>query len=315
MLPPLLKLLRPADWVKNVFVLVPAVFWLAGEGKDAPPEEIRAQLARVALAFAAFSLAGSGFYALNDVLDAAEDRKHPTKRHRPVASGAVTPPVAVAAGLALLAGAFAVAAQVGPGLLWCIAVYAGVQVAYNARLKRVRLVDVVTVASGFVLRAVAGALALSIGVSTWLVVVVFGLTLFLGFVKRLGDLRAAELARARGEAMDWKPRAGYDSAEDLNWLLATTGAVTMMSYLLYALSDHARGIFGARATGFALLAPMVLVVIHRLYLRANQGKAGNPVGVILSDRGALAATLLFASGVAVALFWPPAEEALRTIFR
>ena len=146
MLPPLLKLLRPADWVKNVFVLVPAVFWLAGEGKDAPPEEIRAQLARVALAFAAFSLAGSGFYALNDVLDAAEDRKHPTKRHRPVASGAVTPPVAVAAGLALLAGAFAVAAQVGPGLLWCIAVYAGVQVAYNARLKRVRLVDVVTVA-------------------------------------------------------------------------------------------------------------------------------------------------------------------------
>jgi 4-hydroxybenzoate polyprenyltransferase len=301
--------------VKNVFVLVPAVFWLAGEGKDAPPEEIRAQLARVALAFAAFSLAGSGFYALNDVLDAAEDRKHPTKRHRPVASGAVTPPVAVAAGLALLAGAFAVAAQVGPGLLWCIAVYAGVQVAYNARLKRVRLVDVVTVASGFVLRAVAGALALSIGVSTWLVVVVFGLTLFLGFVKRLGDLRAAELARARGEAMDWNPRAGYDSAEDLNWLLATTGAVTMMSYLLYALSDHARGIFGARATGFALLAPMVLVVIHRLYLRANQGKAGNPVGVILSDRGALAATFLFASGVAVALFWPPAEEALRTIFR
>ena len=315
MLPPLLKLLRPADWVKNVFVLVPAVFWLAGGGKDAPPEEIRAQFARVALAFAAFSLAGSGFYALNDVLDAAEDRKHPTKRHRPVASGAVTPPVAVAAGLALLAGAFAVAAQVGPGLLWCIAVYAGVQVAYNARLKRVRLVDVVTVASGFVLRAVAGALALSIGVSTWLVVVVFGLTLFLGFVKRLGDLRAAELARARGEAMDWKPRAGYDSAEDLNWLLATTGAVTLMSYLLYALSDHARGIFGARATGFALLAPMVLVVIHRLYLRANQGKAGNPVGVILSDRGALAATLLFASGVAVALFWPPAEEALRTIFR
>jgi 4-hydroxybenzoate polyprenyltransferase len=301
--------------VKNVFVLVPAVFWLAGEGKDAPPEEIRAQLARVALAFAAFSLAGSGFYALNDVLDAAEDRKHPTKRHRPVASGAVTPPVAVAAGLALLAGAFAVAAQVGPGLLWCIAVYAGVQVAYNARLKRVRLVDVVTVASGFVLRAVAGALALSIGVSTWLVVVVFGLTLFLGFVKRLGDLRAAELARARGEAMDWKPRAGYDSAEDLNWLLATTGAVTMMSYLLYALSDHARGIFGARATGFALLAPTVLIVVHRLYLRANQGRTGNPVGVVLSDRGAAAATVLFAAGTLVVLFWAPAEEALRTLFR
>lgn len=315
MLPPLLKLLRPTDWAKNVFVLVPAVFWLAGDGKGAPPEEVRAQMVRVSLAFVAFSLAGSGFYALNDVLDAAEDRKHPTKRLRPVASGTVSPGTALVAGAVLLAGAFAVAAQVGKGLGWCIGIYSVVQVAYNARLKRVRLVDVVTVASGFVLRAVAGALALSIGVSAWLVVVVFGLTLFLGFAKRLGDLRAAELARARGEAIAWKPRAGYDSADELNWLLATTAAVTMMSYILYALSDHARGIFGARATGFALLAPMVLVVLHRLYLRAHQGKAGNPVGAILVDRGAFAATVVFAVGVVLVLFWPPVEHALRTVFR
>ena len=315
MLPPLVRLLRPGDWAKNVFVLVPAVFWLAGEGRGAPAEEVRAQLLRVGLAFAAFSLAGSGFYAINDALDAEEDRRHPTKRLRPVASGAVSRGRAFAVGAALLIGAFVVAGMVGPPLVTCITIYACLQFAYNARLKRVRLVDVVTVASGFVLRSVAGALALSIPVSTWLVVVVFASTLFLGFVKRLGDLRAAELARGRGERVDWTPRAGYDSAEDLNWLLATTGAVTMMSYLLYALSDHARGIFGARATGFALLAPMVLIVVHRLYLRANQGRTGNPVGVVLSDRGAAAATVLFAAGTLVVLFWAPAEEALRTLFR
>jgi 4-hydroxybenzoate polyprenyltransferase len=312
MLPPLLKLLRPADWVKNAFVVVPAVFWLAGEGRGAA--DVGDQLGRVALTVVAFCMAGSGFYAINDVLDAEEDRRHPTKRRRPVASGAVAPGTALALGAALIAGSVAVSWAVRPAVVAVIGTYVLLQVAYNARLKRVRLVDVVTVASGFVLRAIAGALAVGIAVSTWLVVVVFALTLFLGFVKRLGDLRAAELARSRGEQVDWKPRAGYDSADDLNWLLATTGAVTLMSYLLYSLSDHARGIFGARATGFALLAPLVLIVVHRLYLRGNQGKAGNPVAVIVSDRSAAVATVLFAAGVLLTLFAAPVERMLAALF-
>jgi 4-hydroxybenzoate polyprenyltransferase len=315
MVPPTLKLLRPGDWAKNVFVLVPLVFWLAGEGRGVAPSEVTEQLWRVALTVIAFSMAGSGFYAVNDALDCNEDRKHPTKRHRPVASGAVTPGFATAFGIALIVGSVAVAWCVRPAVLAVIGTYILLQVAYNAKLKRVRLLDVVTVASGFVLRAIAGALALGIAVSTWLVVVVFALTLFLGFVKRLGDLRAADLARAHGDPTDWKPRAGYDSAEDLNWLLSTTGAVTMMAYLVYALSDHARGIFGVRATGFALLAPLVFVVIHRLYLRANSGRAESPVTVVLSDRSARAASLLFAAGVLVVLFWPPAEAALGALFK
>jgi decaprenyl-phosphate phosphoribosyltransferase len=200
-------------------------------------------------------------------------------------------------------------------VLVALGVYVVLQVLYNARLKRVRMVDVATVASGFVLRAITGALAIGIAVSTWLVAVVFALTLFLGFVKRLGDLRAAQMARAAGEATDWKPRAGYDSAEDLNWLLAVTGALTMMTYLSYALSDHARGIFGVRATGFALLAPLVLVVIHRLYSRANSGKADSPVAAVLADGAARTATVLFGVGVLAVLFWPPAERAIGAVFQ
>ena len=315
MLGPCLKLLRPGDWAKNAFVLIPAVFWLAGDGRAATGDEVRDQLLRVALTVIAFSMAGSGFYAINDVLDADEDRRHPTKCRRPVASGAVPPGVATALGVALVAGSMAVAWAARPAVLAVVAVSVGQQVAYNARLKRVRLVDVVTVASGFVLRAIAGSLALGIAVSTWLVVVVFALTLFLGFVKRLGDLRAAELARAEGRDTGWRPRAGYDSAEDLNWLLSTMGAVTMMSYLLYALSDHAREIFGARATGFAVLAPLVLIVIHRLYLRANSGRADSPVSVVLTDRSASVATVAFVAGVLLTLFWPPAEHALDALFR
>jgi 4-hydroxybenzoate polyprenyltransferase len=313
MLPAPLKLLRPGDWVKNVFVLVPLVFWLAGDVRG--EADAATQVMQAVLTAVAFSLAGSGFYAINDALDAEEDRRHPVKRRRPVASGAIAPGTAAGIGAALVAASLALAWWVRPAVLAVVGTYVALQVAYNAKLKRVRLVDVSTVATGFVLRAIAGALAIGIEVSTWLVVVVFALTLFLGFVKRLGDLRAAELARARGEGADWRPRAGYDSAEDLNWLLAVTGSVTMMAYLVYSLSDHARGIFGVRATGFALLAPLVFVVIHRMYLRANLGKADSPVGAVVADKGARAATVLFVSGVLAVLFWPPAAEALDAVFK
>ena len=90
MLPPLVRLLRPGDWAKNAFVLIPAVFWLAGDGRAASGDEVRDQLVRVALTVIAFSMAGSGFYAINDAIDAEKDRGHPVKARRPVASGAVT---------------------------------------------------------------------------------------------------------------------------------------------------------------------------------------------------------------------------------
>ena len=312
MLPPLLKLLRPADWVKNVFVLVPAVFWLAGD--PASREGGSQPLVLAFLAAVAFSAAGSGFYAINDALDADEDRAHPVKCRRPVASGAISPRTAIAVGVGLEAIALGLAWWIRPGVFAVLVAYVVAQVAYNARLKRVRLVDVVTVASGFVLRAIAGALAIGIAVSAWLVVVVFAFTLFLGFVKRLGDLRAAELQAAAGLGSGWKPRAGYDSAEDLNWLLAVTGTAAMMSYVVYALSAHAREIFGIRAVGFALLSPLVFIVVHRLYLRANMGKADSPVTAILADRSAFLSTVLFVAGVLAALYWPPAAAALGTVF-
>lgn len=314
MLPAPLKLLRPGDWAKNAFVLLPAVFWLAGEGRGAAPELVQEQLFRVALTVVAFSMAGSGFYAINDALDAEEDRKHPTKRRRPVASGKISPGAAVALGVALIAGGLVVAWWIRTLVFAVIVAYVLLQVAYNVRLKRVRLVDVVTVASGFVLRAISGSLALGILASMWLVVVVFALTLYLGFVKRLGDLRAAELEAAGGSLSGWKPRAGYDSSEDLNWLLAVTGAVTMMSYLMYSLSDRAREIFGVRANGFALLAPLVFIVIHRLYLRANSGKADSPITAVAADRSARTATALFIAAVLAVLYWAPVSELLGSVF-
>ncbi len=308
-----LRLMRPGDWAKNVFVLIPFVFWLAGDGRG--EGSVLGQGLRILAVVAAFSLVGGGFYAINDSLDAEEDRKHPKKRKRPVAAGLVSPRAAVAFGVASVTAGLVLAGFVRSSVLALLGVYAVVQVLYNVKLKRVRLVDVTTVASGFVMRSMAGALAIGIAVSIWLVVVVYALTLFLGFVKRLGDLRSVEIARKGGAAIEWKPRAGYDSAEDLNWLLAVTGSVTIMAYLLYSLSDHAQGIFGVRASGFALLSPLVFIVIHRLYLRANVGKADSPVTAIVADHSASVATLLFGGGVLAVLYVPQVSDALGALFQ
>ena len=314
MLPAPIRLFRPGDWVKNAFVLIPLAFSVAGGAARPDGPRLHAMFIATGLAVAAFCLAGSGFYAINDALDAEEDRKHPVKRRRPVASGAVPAGAALSGGVALIAVALGLAWLARPEVAAVIGIYVLLQVAYNVKLKRVRFIDVATIASGFVLRAIAGALAIAVPVSIWLVVVVFTLTLFLGFVKRLADIRAVQLARERGDVTDWKPRAGYDSVEDLNWLLAVTGTVTIMAYLMYALSDHASKLFGARAMGFAVLTPLVLVVIHRMYLRANLGLGDSPISTMLGDRSARIAAFLFTGGVLASLYWPAVGEFLGRLF-
>lgn len=315
MLPAPLRLLRPGDWIKNAFVVVPLVFYTAGTRMEGAPLSLGQMFVATLLTVVAFCLAGSGFYCVNDALDFAEDRLHPVKRRRPVASGAIAPRTAAIMGVILVAAGMLVAWKVSPGVQLTVTAYVLLQIAYNVKLKRVRFIDVATVASGFVLRSIAGAMAIQAAVSIWLVVVVFALTLYLGFVKRLADIRAAQLARDRGEGTSWKPRAGYDSVEDLNWLLSVTGSITVLAYLMYALSDHARLLFQARAFGFALLMPLVLVVIHRMYLRANRGQGDSPITAMLEDRTARTAAMLFVTGVLVTLYWSPVAEALGRTFQ
>lgn len=315
MLPAPLRLLRPGDWIKNAFVVVPLIFYTAGTRMEGAPLSLGQMFVATLLTVGAFCLAGSGFYCVNDALDFAEDRLHPVKRRRPVASGAIAPRTAAIMGVILVAAGMLVAWKVSPGVQLTVTAYVLLQIAYNVKLKRVRFIDVATVASGFVLRSIAGAMAIQAAVSIWLVVVVFALTLYLGFVKRLADIRAAQLARDRGEGTSWKPRAGYDSVEDLNWLLSVTGSITVLAYLMYALSDHARLLFQARAFGFALLMPLVLVVIHRMYLRANRGQGDSPITAMLEDRTARTAAMLFVTGVLVTLYWSPVAEALGRTFQ
>ncbi|MFM7807252.1 MAG: UbiA prenyltransferase family protein [Planctomycetota bacterium] len=309
---PWLRLLRPGDWTKNVFVLVPAVFWLSGEGRSHDlAEEFAQRFPPLMWTFAAFCLAASGSYCVNDVLDASKDRTHPVKRSRPVASGQVGPGPAVVVGLLLQASAIAIVfAMPGKVVGACLLAYVLLQVAYNLRLKRVPLVDVSVLATGFCLRAAGGAAAMDVRLSIWLLLCVFFLTLFLGFTKRLCDLSAAENARAAGQSVDWRARPGYETRDQMNWLLGVSGSLVVMLYLSYTLSQHARSLHGVRALGMAVLTPLVMIAIHRFYRRANLGESDAPLETLRNDRTLLACMVLFAVGTGVALFGGPRVEGL-----
>ena len=307
-MPPLLKLMRPGDWTKNVFVLPALVFSIASSG--APDTELSWLLGRTALAVIAFCLLSSGFYAINDVLDVERDRAHPVKRNRPIASGAVSRRAGTILGIVLMASSLAVGAAVNMRLLLVLVVYALLQVAYNARVKRVLFVDVVAVALGFALRATGGAVAIEVPISVWLLLCVFFLCLYLGFIKRLCDLSAAQAA---GDET-WRSPAGYHDRDELRWLLGLSATLALVTYLMYALSEHARELFGVRANGFALLSPLVMIVMYRFFRRASRGRSDSPLATLLEDRTVLVSIVLFSAGVLGTLFLPGIEELLTDLF-
>jgi len=310
---PWLQLLRPGDWTKNVFVLVPAVFWLSGEGRGFDlAEEFEVRFRPLIWAFVAFCLAASGTYCVNDALDAPKDRQHPVKRRRPVASGAVGVGAAMLVGYAMQGFALGLAWNTAGKVVGaCVLAYLLLQLAYNVRLKRVPLVDVSVLSTGFCLRAAAGAAAMDVKVSIWLMLCVFFLTLFLGFTKRLCDLSAAENARAAGQQVDWKPRIGYETRDQMNWLLGVSGSLLVIVYLMYTLSSLAERLYGARAMGLALLTPLVMIAIHRFYRRANLGLSDAPLETLRTDRALLAAIAAYVIGTLLVLQWQPVETLLK----
>ena len=298
----LIRVMRPGDWAKNVFVLPAVVF----SDKLSEPGAI----VQAAVAFAAFCLLSSGFYAINDVLDAERDRAHPIKRQRPVASGAVSPRAAVTLGVACALAGLGLGWMVNLPLVAILLSYAVLQVLYNALLKRVVFVDVVAIAIGFSLRAAAGAVGIEVEMSIWLLLCVFFLCLYLGFVKRLCDISSA----AQAHDIVWRPSAPYNDRDELNWLLGISAVLAVVAYLMYTLSSHAWELFGARALGLALLSPLVLIAIHRFYRRARQGTSDSPLSALRQDRAVLAAVVLFVLGVFASLYLDFVQTILETLF-
>jgi decaprenyl-phosphate phosphoribosyltransferase len=265
----LVAAVRPAQWVKNV--LVGAAPLAAGEITD--PDV----LAATGVAFVAFCMAAGGVYLCNDLFDVEADRAHPVKCQRPIASGAVAVPVAVALAVVLLAGSLLVSALLSTaGLVAVMATYIVLNLAYSAALKHQRVIDMAIVSSGFLLRAIAGGASAEITLSRWfLIVAAFG-SLFMVAGKRYSELvlLGEDAARTR------RSLAGY-SASYLRFVWSIAAAVAIGAYCLWAfeVGEGQDGVPWAQIS----VAPFVIALL-RYALDVDSGRAGAPEDIVLHDR-------------------------------
>lgn len=266
---PYLKLLRPHQWVKSGFVLVGLLFGHAWQD---------AQLVRqVLLAVAAFSLAASTIYVLNDLADRDQDRLHPEKRHRPLASGAVNVLQALLLAGACLFAALMLALAASPAVLAIVVGYLLLNVGYTLGLKHVVLLDVFIISAGFMLRILAGTLGVGIVPSHWLLLCGLMVTLFLGFAKRHAEIAAmAGRGGSHRQVLD-----DYDAAL-LDKLIGISAAGAIINYSLYTVSPETVAMHGT--THLIYTVPFVVYGIFRyLFLLHRRGGGGDPAAALLRD--------------------------------
>jgi len=273
MLPALIRLMRPHQWLKNAFVFAGLLFAHAWDNAEL--------LQRTALAFAAFCCLSSLVYILNDWRDRADDALHPTKRLRPLASGAVSPSAALALATALGIAGVAFAAN-NPTLLLLLALYVALNLAYSWRLKHVPVVDVSIIASGFMLRLLAGTTAVGIPPSRWLLLTGLFIALFLGFSKRKAEtFHNPEQQRA---VLEHYPAALLDV------LMAVTMTATITMYSLYATSAEALAMHGER---LVYTVPVVIFGLLRYAYQVHRGRGEDVARDLLRDPWILLAGALW----------------------
>lgn len=288
----ILRLIRPGHWVKNVFVFAALIFSRKLTG---PADEVFLAVAASLAAFWCFCLASSAVYAFNDIIDRKSDRLHPEKRNRPVAAGTVTVPwaaaLAVMLALAAVFSAFMLARNFGT----IISGYLVMMVLYSLFLKQALILDVIVIATGFSLRAVAGSVVVGAFISPWLIICTFALCLFLGFSKRQSEI--LELGDDSSEFR--KTLAGYTPAL-LAHMLDVSSGLAVMCFLLYAMDQRTLRIFGTN--NLVYTTPFVLYCVFRFSALIQQGKYSDPVRLVLHDRPFQVGVLLWLAAVVAIIY-------------
>jgi len=264
-----LRLLRPRQVLKNGFVILPLIF--SGEFRHLP--SILLALA----GFAAFALASMGIYCWNDALDVEADRRHPKKRFRPVASGDISRRSAFLAGLLLIFGSLGLSLAINVWMLGVLAGYVVLQIAYCLRWKHVPLLDVMAIASGFLLRVVAGAMAIGVVPSSWLLICTTFLALLLALVKRRQEvvlLSQSTVSEGTRRVLAHYPLPLLDQ------LIAGLVPTTLLSYMLYA--------YHVQPPAFLATSAFVAYGLFRyLYLMHTREAGEQPEDVLLKDPATL----------------------------
>jgi 4-hydroxybenzoate polyprenyltransferase len=264
----LIALMRPEHWIKNTFVAAPLAF----AHLAIPPA---AGVRSATLAVVAFCLMSSSVYCFNDVLDASSDRAHPTKRRRPVAARLVRPSAALLLAAGFVALAAAIAAALPMGFAIAGAAYLANNVLYTFVLKKKVIADVMSIALGFVLRLLAGAAAIGVTASSWLLVCGFSVALLLGFGKRRLEVALAQPTAYRAALQMY-------TAQKLDAVIAASTAVAMLSYILYTVAPETIRLHGTDKLVYTV--PFVAYGLFRYVFKVQEGVGTGPIDILLSDR-------------------------------
>ncbi len=283
-----LAVMRPGQWVKNLLLFAGIIF---SENIQNPH-----MLGHVLLAFVLFCLLSSASYILNDIIDRKEDSQHPYKARRPISSGKLGIPTAILLFLFLAAGSLLGTYSLNADFFIVASGYLLMNIAYSLFLKHLVIIDVMVIALGFVLRAIAGAVVIGVDISSWLVVCTILLALFLGFGKRRYELVLLEEKAAGHRRILTEYNLSF-----LDQMIAVVTASTVVAYAFYTLSPEIGQKLGTRY--MALTIPFVLYGIFRyLYLIYRRDEGGSPAKMLLTDRPILVNTLLWLTAVILILY-------------
>ncbi len=282
--------LRPYQWTKNLIVFLPLLF---GQRLMDPGSVVR-----TVAAFVVFCALSGVVYLLNDVADRKADRSHPIKRHRPIASGEVPVPVALVTAAVLGTVSLAAAFWLRPAFGGLGAAYVGLLALYSGPLKHLVIIDVLTIAIGFVLRAAAGAVVIDVHISAWLLVMTMLLALFLALSKRRHEL----VLLAEGATSHRRILEEY-SPYLLDQMIAVVTASTLVGYAIYTVSPETVLKFHTDKLGLTLPFPLY-GIFRYLYLVHQKEGGGSPAEMLLTDRPLLLCVALWAATVAFIIYGP-----------
>ncbi len=267
MIKALFLLARPKQWLKNTFVGAAVIF--AGRFTELPV------LAKTATLFIIYCLLSSAIYSFNDVLDREADRLHPAKKNRPVANGDLSPRVATVFGFVLFVGGLSLAAAMGTFVFVPALIFAGINLTYQKIWKKIVILDVMAIASGFLVRAWAGALGINVPASPWFLLLTGLLALFLGFAKR-----RYELVSLKSKPADHRLVLAEYSLPYLDQIINSLLAAIIITYSLWAFNFNKR----ANPHYLMLTVPVVIYVLYRyLHLIYQPNGGDSPENMILSD--------------------------------
>jgi 4-hydroxybenzoate polyprenyltransferase len=299
---PYIQLIRPRHWIKNAVVFFPVVF-----GLKYKQTEVWLSAAFIAIVFCIVSSFG---YVLNDVIDAESDKHHPLKRNRPIPAGRVSRKAAAIEALLLLILAAALAVFIDRITILVILAYLLLQVSYIFFFKFISIADVICLSLGFVLRAVAGAVAIKVFISPWLFICMFTIFLFMGFCKRFNELTViSDDGRAHRHR---KTLIAY-TPELLTHLITTSSGIAIVAFLSYCLSESTIGRFGT--TYFVYTLPFLVYAVFRFAMLSMKGVYADPTDIIFGDRPFEIVTLLWViSMLFIIIYGPQIKEYLSSLY-